>query len=111
MFNNQNLSNNSIVQISNVGTDELAIRCVTERIPCCKARKSGEWYYPNGTVVPKRVDYNWIFYRNRNDNGSVNLNRMSDSYATGTYCCQVPDKNCDGLNHTLCVELGKFKLP
>ena len=74
-------------------------------------QKIGEWYYPNNTMVPKRVAYEWIFYRDRDNDGSVNLNRMSNSDATGTYCCQVPDKNCDGLYHTLCIDLGKVKSP
>ena len=110
MLNNQNLSNNSVILISDVAENEHAIKCVTEKRPCCMTEKLGEWYYPNGTMVPKRVDFWWMFYRTRDNNGVVNLNRASENNATGTYCCEVPDKNCDGLNHKLCVELGRFNI-
>ena len=105
MFNNAMLENNSIIQISRVGKDDESITCNTEKESCCKDSRSGEWYYPNKTIVPN-MGFRYIFYRDRDNEGNIKLHRAHKSSITGKYCCQVPDKNCDGLNHTLCVELG-----
>ena len=104
------LLNNSILLASDVGVNENAVVCRTERRPCCKTginTKFGEWYYPNNSMVP-RMSERWLFYRDRADNGTINLNRVSENEVTGKFCCQAPDKYCDGLNHTLCVELGNI---
>ena len=99
------LLNNSVLLASSISVQENAVVCKTERRPCCKTAKFGEWYYPNNSMVP-RMSEGWLFYRDHTDNGIINLNRVSESEITGKFCCQVPDKNCDDLNHTLCVELG-----
>jgi hypothetical protein len=103
------LLNNSILLASRVGINETAVVCKTGRRPCCKTgpAKYGEWYY-NNSMVP-RMSVGWLFYRDRTDNGTINLNRVNESNeVTGKFCCQAPDKYCDGLNHILCVELGKI---
>ena len=72
----------------------------------------GEWYLPNGTLVPRRghrPDSDMEFYRNRGDNGQVFLNRITndiDNITTGQFCCEVPDTT--GVNHTLCVLIGNL---
>ena len=101
------LSNNSFLLASMVGVNEAAVVCITERRPCCKKRPAqyGEWYYPNNSMVPP-MGRRWLFYRSRADNGTITLHRVNDNEVTGKFCCHVPDQHCDGLNHTLCVELG-----
>ena len=80
--------------------------CQTDRTPCCgtPAYRVGEWYYPNGTIVP--IDgVGASFYRNRSDDRLVLLHRRHRHVTdpTGSYCCVVPDAN--NTNHTLCVGL------
>ena len=64
--------------------------CQTDLRPC-KISRAGEWYYPNGTAVPiegRQQD----FYRNRDDNGTVRLNRRNNAnYPVGVYRCEIPD--------------------
>ena len=106
------ISNNSILLASMVGINETAVVCRTERRPCCKtgSAKDGEWYYPNNSMVPRMKEY-WLFYRDRTDNGTINLNRVSETNeVTGKFCCHAPDQHCDGLNHILCVELGNINI-
>jgi hypothetical protein len=46
------------------------------------------------------------FYRNRGDDGTVNLNRLNDvMMPTGLFCCEVP--NTAGDAQPLCANLGK----
>lgn len=53
------------------------------------------------------MDKGWLFYRDRTDDGTINLHRVSENNEfTGMFCCHAPDKHCDGLNHILCVEFG-----
>ena len=101
------ISNNSILLASRVGINEAAVICKTERRPCCKnmSARYGEWYYPNNSIVPIVGD-RWQFYRGRTDDGTITLHRASENDVTGKFCCQAPDQHCDGLNHTLCIELG-----
>ena len=107
--NEMRLMNNSVLLASSVRVNEAAIVCRTARRPCCKTtKKYGEWYYPDNTSVVPNMDTGWSFYRDRRDNGTVNLHRVHENNITGKFCCQVPDKNCNGLNHTLCIELGNF---
>ena len=47
------------------------------------------------------------FYRNREDNGEVSLNRPGDALSPiGRYCCEVA--NAVDINQTLCVVIGKI---
>ena len=55
----------------------------------------GEWYYPNGTVVPTHHAGN-DFYRLRNSPQAIKLARRIHSDGsgalgpTGLYCCVIP---------------------
>ena len=61
-------------------------------MPCCGEEEIGEWLFPSGQVVPGLKDA-VSFYVNRGQNdGTINLNRFSDSMLiTGTFCCVIPD--------------------
>ena len=78
-------------------------------MPCCRSvpNTAGEWFFPNGTMVPIKLTAT-TFYRNRGrDDGTVNLNRLSTNVMspTGLFCCVVPDAT--GINQTVCISLGK----
>ena len=94
-------ANNSFIPIAEIGgTDRFdpnnneGLQCITDRSPCCgiPPNRAGLWYFPNGTVVPVRGNAT-TFYRDRGDNGTVNLKRVSTDVMmpTGLFCCVVPD--------------------
>ena len=79
--------------------------CVTTVVntACCRSRDNnymtnakagsvGEWYYPNGTLVPRPtghvVDFGRVAYTHQ-----VRLARVASGSAAplGVYTCQVPD--------------------
>ena len=96
-------ANNSVVDINLVGegypglsqiTDGGALECHTDNTTCCRGIDNpdgpgrGEWYYPDGTVVPP-PGRGIGFYRTR-DHMIVRLNRDRDLSPTGVYRCEVP---------------------
>ena len=95
--------NNSILNIEAIGEGEHALVCQTDRRPCCRFYRVGEWYYPNGSAVPIQ-NAGAPFYRNR-DEGIVRLNRRNHSatYSIGSFCCVLPDAS--ERSHTLCIGL------
>ena len=99
--------NNSVVDINLVGegfegaqiTDGGALECHTEDTTCCRGIDNppngtgrGEWYYPNGTVVPPPGGDTSI-YRTRG-HMVVRLNRVDGSIvqtsASALYKCEIP---------------------
>ena len=101
-------TNNSIIDYNLVGegfegaqiTDGGALECHTDDITCCRGIDNspngtgrGEWYYPDGTVVP-RPGGGTGFYRTR-DHMVIRLNRVGGnktvvSSITGVYRCAIP---------------------
>ena len=96
---------NDTIDIMNIGEDDSALICQTDLRPCCGTGfRAGEWYYPNGTVVPV-IGTESDFYRNRESDGTVRLNRRNNAnHPTGIYHCEVPDEN----NITRTLHLGVF---
>ena len=97
-------ANNSVIDIKLVGegypgitqTDSGAVECHTDDTTCCRGIDSpnsngtgrGEWYYPNGTMVPPRSGDG--FYRTR-DHMVIRLNRGGRTLSpTGMYRCGIP---------------------
>ena len=100
-------ANNTVIDINLVGegfegpkiTDGGALKCHTDDTTCCRGRENppngtgrGEWYYPNGTVVPSPG--NSMIYRTR-DHMVIRLNRVGaqsgDTVGTpGLYKCEIP---------------------
>ena len=97
-------ANNSVIDINLVGegfegnqiTDGGALECHTDDTTCCRGIDDppngvgrGEWYYPNGTVVPPPNSGNSI-YRTR-DHMVIRLNRRYDiTQPSGVYTCVIP---------------------
>ena len=105
-------ANNSSIQITEIGetgsTSNTGLQCLTDRIPCCAAQSNrfGEWFFPDGvTTVPAQVGA-ITFYRNRGDDGTVNLNRLNNNVMTptGLFCCEVP--NASGVIQRVCADIG-----
>ena len=73
---------------------------------CCASRAAGEWLFPDGEMVPIQ-SYSASFYRNRGEDGTVNLNRLNNDVMmpTGKFCCVVPDAT--RINQRVCAYIGK----
>ena len=88
----------------------MGLQCITNRMPCCRGPnfKVGDWFFPDGSVVPSQGDALTSFYRNRENNGSVSLNRINSGiiHPTGLFCCVVPDAT--DVNQTLCINISKL---
>ena len=88
-----------------IGEGAAGLLCVTNKTSCCTGvNRAGEFYYPNGTIVPNSMTgYN--LYRNR-DEKLVRLNRRSGAqFTVGEYRCQVPDAS--GVDQSLYINIGK----
>ena len=111
LFKGKIYGSNSLFFINEIGksNSNSALQCVTDKRECCRWSRLGEWYFPDGSRVPIENDAT-VFYRNRANNGIVNLNRFSDDIMspTGQYCCQVPDNTT--VNQKLCAYIGKYKI-
>ena len=106
--------NNSIIPITNIVSSvnpesaaKHVLHCVTDKKPCCYTppNRFGQWYFPDGTQVLNQ--FNGVtFYRNRNDDGAVNLNRVSNTIMSpaGLFCCVVPDAT--GISQKICANIG-----
>ena len=104
--------NNSVILITDIGetntTSNNGLQCITDRRPCCAAMATmaGEWMFPDdGGMVPI-LDSAETFYRNRGDDGTVNLNRLNNDVMmpTGRFCCVVPDATSTDV--TICANIG-----
>ena len=114
-----NYTNNSVILITEIEqtttsngvtdtTSNNGLQCITDRRPCCAAlsNRHGEWLFPNGDTVPGVLQNPTTFYRNRGDDGTVNLNRLNSDVMmpTGRFCCVVPDAT--DVEQTLCAHIG-----
>ena len=109
-----NYTNNSVVPITEIeqtnATSNNGLQCITDRRPCCATlpNRGGEWFFPdNGGVVPT-LGGATTFYRNRGDDGTVNLNRLNSDVMmpTGRFCCLVLDATI--VDQTLCAYIGEW---
>ena len=88
-----NLTNNSVVVITDIETRAIGLICTTTFRPCCKDGQHGEWYYPNGSMVPGS-SAGEDFYRSRSTDGEVRLNRRNSAMSpTGIFHCELPDSD------------------
>ena len=95
-------ANNSVINIHLIGegypglaqTDGGALECHTDDTTCCRGIDNpngtgqGEWYYPDGTVVPPPGGGTG-FYRTR-DHMVIRLNRGSILFPNGVFRCEIP---------------------
>ena len=114
-------ANNSVIDIRLVGegypgltkiTNGGALECHTDDTTCCRGIDNpdgpgrGEWYYPDGTVVPPPSDRTG-FYRTRG-HMVIRLNRAEgdDTLSLpGMYRCEIP--GAGGVTITRYVTLSR----
>ena len=99
-------ANNSFVTVTEIGEGDDSLKCMTDHLHCCHDVRLGEWYFPNGSMVP--IPYTATsFYRLRSG-GYVYLNRLNSNitHPVGKFCCVLPDTT--DIYQTLCVNLSKY---
>ena len=83
--------NNSAIPLREIGEGDSALLCKTDRENCCGTipNRFGEFYYPNGILVPI-ANRGQSFYRNRGEQ-LIRLNRRNEATSpTGKYHCAIP---------------------
>ena len=99
-LNNVQYTNNSVVNITDIGTGSAALLCITTYRPCCFSGPppGTHWYFPDGS----RVERNGAtFYRTRASTwyyrgpGTVILHRNPGTTTTGIFRCEILDANGD----------------
>ena len=103
------VTNHSAILITDIGTSlPHQLVCTTDKIPCCQdSPQYGEWYFPDQTQVMEHSEESVTFYRNRDNNGNVNLFRVDNNVMspTGRFCCVVEDAS--DTNQTHCIDIGE----
>ena len=90
-FMGQTLVNHSYVDLSTVGyisDGSNSVQCHTDLGTCCSSSQGihrGDWYFPNGTVLPFSGD----MYEGRGAQ-RVDLRRTTATGTTGIYRCDIP---------------------
>ena len=119
-FMGQNLSNNSYIDISQVGDDyhhhhyyyygNDSVQCHTDLSTCCSGAQGihrGDWYFPNGDRLPfPSNNYPPPIFESRLAQ-RINLHRSSGTGPTGIYRCDVETVavHDNGMRETVYVGL------
>ena len=81
---------------------------------CCARRNNpngdplGNWYFPNGTIVPRLGASPSGDFTRTGFTLEVRLNRRNNAMTPlGTYTCVVPDMN-NTMNRTATITLGEY---
>ena len=95
-LNSVQYTNNSVVNITDIGTDGAALICTTTRQTCCLSIDGSHWYFPDGSWVQRTST---TYYRSRtvpNTGGpTVRLHRNPGATTTGIFHCDIPDASGD----------------
>ena len=101
--------NNSVIPLGELGSNGDALLAFTGNQNCCRTQRIGEFYYPDGSLVPIN-NAGQALYRNR-DSGLIRLHSqnpgMIEAVPRGRYHCELPD-DC-GKMVSLYVTLGKYR--
>ena len=83
--------NNSIMKLGDIGEGDDALLCITNLTACCRSGGNalGNWYFPNGTIVPSALGVGWDIYTTK-DSMVVRMHRRRGG-VEGIYCCDIPD--------------------
>ena len=89
----KNYTNNSVMNIAEVGIGQYALLCMTDKECCCgiPGHRYGEFYYPDGRKVPIEGEGD-VFFRDRREK-MIRLNRKYGYFITGMYRCEIPDSS------------------
>ena len=89
-------TNNSVVNITDIGNDSAALICTTTNPTCCLSTDGSEWYFPDGSQVQRNGT---TYYRTKTYSdfgvGTLRLNRNPGATTTGVFHCDIPDGSGD----------------
>ena len=107
VLNGVSYPNGSTVLRTDIGEGAAALRCTTDRADCCSIIRAGEFYFPNGTMVPVLGADPSIrtYYRSRGY-GFIRLNRRDNAMETGQFHCEIPDASGTLVN--LFISIGRL---
>ena len=95
-LNNVQYTNNSVVNIMDIGTGSAALICTTTHSGCCLSTDGSHWYFPDGTQVQRSGT---TYYRTRTvsdfGGGTIRLNRNPGATTTGVFHCDILDDSGD----------------
>ena len=95
-LNNVQYTNNSVVNITDIGTGSAALRCTTIRLGCCLSTDGSQWYFPDGSAIQRHTT---TYYRTRTisttSGGAVRLHRNPGATTTGVFHCDIPGVSGD----------------
>ena len=94
------------------------LMCVTDLINCCGTQQRGNWYFPNGTLVPFHTGIHTgaVLLANRGQyeirdgrqfNGSVRIWRRWSPRERGHFCCELPSDADPSVNQILYANIGE----
>jgi len=88
-LNGVNYTDNSIVNITEIGTGSAALFCNTTQQPCCFSFHGGGWFLPNGNAINNNQSL--PYYRTRAQYpGAILLHRNPEGTTTGIFRCDAP---------------------
>ena len=92
----RSLSNNSFIYYYDIGTGDLALKCVTDNVDCCNDTSVGNWRDVRGSPVQEGRDGTSCLYVTRGD-GEISLNRKSGctDHTSGLWRCYILDSSGD----------------
>ena len=86
--------------------------CVTSNVntQCCRSRDGGnvgEWFFPNGTMVPRNSGHGGSDFTRSGFTHQVRLNRRNGDalMPIGEYSCRVPDESDSTVMHMATINL------
>ena len=96
-----------VTAIEDSRTDpDSSLVCVTSNVntQCCRGRDGGnvgDWYFPDGTIVPRNSAAPSADFTRSGFTHQVRLNRRNNAMSpTGIYECRVPDGDSGELVYT-----------
>ena len=101
-LNNVQYTNNSVVNITDIGTGSAALICTTTHPDCCLSTDGSQWYFPDGSAVQnvRLIGDATTYYRSRtifffDGSATVRLNRNPEATTTGVFHCDILDGSGD----------------
>ena len=81
--------NNSYVMIEDIGEHDDALLCMTNLTQTNSSIAFGDWFFPNGAIIPSDSENNSDIYGSRGQM-VVRMHRRRGG-EEGTYRCEIPD--------------------
>ena len=93
--------NNSLVTLEDIGEGGDALLCRTSLTACCQSPALGNWFFPNTTRVPAKLNRQGFFRSRRQMAVCLNRRRGGEE---GIYRCEIHDS----MNVTQTIYIGVY---